>query len=162
MKGNRQGAPSRSIKVKFQTFLKFEICRQLVKNFFDKLKQVFLANTCFLVLQRKIVFLIFGKIQRLRTGRNTLERIITELTAGRIHGNHALLGAKHILLIHFGAVDAVDAATLDFFSEQHDDNLPYGLYYTPSFSEMLLLFCGYTGKEGIKTKWTKIYLIQSR
>ena len=60
-----------------------------------------------------------SKIRRFWLGRDPLGGIIAELTALSVKVNHTLFDTEGMVIVQLGAVDAVAAAFLDLFAEQH-------------------------------------------
>lgn len=74
-------------------------------------------------LQREVVIVVLGEIQRLGLGRNTLAGIILEFPALFSLKYHAAFHAENLIFVQFGAVNAIFAGVGDFLSEQHSDYL---------------------------------------
>jgi hypothetical protein len=71
------------------------------------------------LLQRIVFLVVFGKIQSLRLGRDTLAGVVPELEALFVRSSHALFGAEDLLIIEFRAEAAVGAGFLDALSKEH-------------------------------------------
>ena len=69
------------------------------------------------MLQGKILFVVFGEIQRLFLHGDPLGGIVLEFPALVTGILHALLGAEDQILFQLGAELAVAAGRLDFFCE---------------------------------------------
>ena len=74
-------------------------------------------------LQGVIVFVVFGEIQRLCLGGNTLAGIVFEFSASVIDGADALFNTKDLFVIQLSAVDAVCTGALNFLTKQHGHDL---------------------------------------
>ena len=96
----------------------------------------------FYLSERKILLIIFGKIQRLGLYRNALAGIIPESPAFSVNWFDALFRAEDGFLIQFHTMMAVAAAAADVLSEKHCFNLFrfFFLDYTSNGAGMLLLF----------------------
>ena len=70
-------------------------------------------------LQRKILFVILIKIQRLRLCRNALTGIVGKFPAFTFYGNNAFFDAQHLLVIQFRTVSTVSAGFLHFLPKEH-------------------------------------------
>lgn len=63
--------------------------------------------------------LIFSQIQCFGFSGNAFAGVITEFSALTVYGYDAALGTQSLRIIQLGAVQAVAAATVNTFSEQH-------------------------------------------
>ena len=73
----------------------------------------------FVISEGKILFLIFGKIQRLGLRGNALEGVVAEFSAVIAVPDDSLFGAEQGILPQPGAIAAVVAGLLHLFAKQH-------------------------------------------
>ena len=71
------------------------------------------------VLKGKILFFIFGKIQRLGLRGNALEGVVAEFPAVGAVPDDSLFGAEQGIFPQPGAIAAVMAGLLHLFAKQH-------------------------------------------
>ena len=93
-------------------------------------------------LQRKIVLIVFLKIDGLGFGGNALARIVDELAAFFPTLDHTPFGAQILILFQAGTVLAVFTAAGHFLTEQHGVHLVFSmqLSYTNWMKNATLFF----------------------
>ena len=73
----------------------------------------------FVISEGKILFFIFGKIQRLGLRGDALEGVVAEFPAVVAVPDDSLFGAEQGILPQLGAIAAVVAGLLHLFAKQH-------------------------------------------
>lgn len=74
-------------------------------------------------LQRKVLLIVFIKIQRFCFRRDPLIGIIRELPALAVQRNNAFFNAENLLIIQFGAVSTISAGFYNLFPKQQSISL---------------------------------------